>query len=316
MTRVLVTGASGLVGANLVLAFSGSLRVSAVYHSHPVRTPAVDSHRCDVTDAAAVASLVRHVRPDWIVHAAALANVDECERRPEEARSRNVAATRHVAAAAAASGARMVYLSTDAVFDGLMGWYHEEDAPGPLNEYARTKLGGEEAARTLAPDALIIRTNIYGWNMQPKESLAEWVRGRLIAGTPVDGFTDVYFCPLLVNDLAEMIRRMIQDTLSGVYHVAGSERCSKHGFARRLAEVFGLDPDLVRRASVADSPLVARRPRDTSLSTDKLRRDLGIALPGLDEGLHRFKTLGDAGYPARLRALGAEAQEARGNADR
>ncbi len=316
MTRVLVTGASGLVGANLVLALSGSCRVSAVYHRHPVRAAGAESRRCDVTDAAAVSSLVRHVRPDWIVHAAALANVDECERRPEEARSVNVAATRNVAAAAAASGARMMYLSTDAVFDGRTGWYHEEHAPGPLNEYARTKLAGEEIARTVAPEAVIIRTNIYGWNMQPKESLAEWVLGRVIGGTPVDGFTDVYFCPLLVNDLAEVIRRMIQDNLSGVYHVVGSERCSKHVFARRLAGAFGLDPDLVRPASVADSSLQAPRPRDTSLSTDKVHRDLGIALPGLDEGLHRFKALGDTGYLARLRALGADRQEAHRNADR
>ncbi len=157
--------------------------------------------------------------------------------------------------------------------------------------------------RDLLPDSLIIRTNIYGWNMQEKQSLAEWVLGRLERGEPVSGFRDVHFSPILVNDLADILLKMMKVNLSGTYHVGGRRRCSKYQFGRHLASVFGHDGGLIQPVSVSESQLAAPRPKDTSLDVAKVSQTLGLPMPKVIGGLRRFKLLRDTGYVARLRGL-------------
>jgi dTDP-4-dehydrorhamnose reductase len=213
----------------------------------------------------------------------------------------NVEMSGRLAALAAQTGAQFVYISSDSVFDGVRGSYAEEDQVKPVNAYARSKLDGETAVR-----ALVVRTNIYGWNMQPKTGLAEWILSQLESGSEVPGFQDVIFCPILVNDLGDAILEMLERKLSGLYHVAGSEPCSKYEFALHLAGTFGLDKALVRPSSIEQSTLQAPRPKNTSLRTARIHRALGRAMPSLDAGLLRFKALRDSGFVARLRQSGRE----------
>lgn len=144
--------------------------------------------------------------------------------------------------------------------------------------------------------------NFYGWNAQDKESLAEWVLGRLEKGESVPGFTDVFFSPLLVSDLVRVLFDLLQREMSGLYHVTGSERISKFEFARRVAATFGFDPKLVTPCCIEDAGLKAVRPRDTSLSTEKIRLAIGRAMPGVDAGLQAFKELRERGYPQKLKS--------------
>jgi dTDP-4-dehydrorhamnose reductase len=139
------------------------------------------------------------MRPAWIVHCAAATNVDWCESHPVECMRVNAEAAGALARAARSIGARLVYISTDSVFDGVSGGYRETDPVSPVNHYARSKASGESAVLDEIPDALVLRTNIYGWNLQSKHSLAEWALARLEGGEVVPGFRDVSFSPLLVN---------------------------------------------------------------------------------------------------------------------
>jgi dTDP-4-dehydrorhamnose reductase len=260
--------------------------------------------QADLTDAAAVAHLVKRARPAWIVHCAALTNLDWLEAHPQAAELGNVAASVHLAEAAAHVGARMLYISTDSVFDGRRGDYTEADEPAPLNVYARTKLAGEAAvASVLGERAVILRTNMFGWNLQAKTSLAEWVLGSLEAGKPINGFRDVWFSPLLVNDLAGICLALIARGLGGLYHAGSADGIDKHAFACEVAEVFGLDKRLITPVSLSGSALQAPRPLNTTLDSTKLARALGRPMPTVREGLQRFKALRDEGYPARLRAF-------------
>ena len=215
-----------------------------------------------------------------------------------------------LATVAAHFGSQFVYISSDSVFDGTRGGYAEEDDVAPVNAYARSKLEGEIAVRSASPDSLVVRTNIYGWNMQPKASLAEWILSRLEAGSEVPGFQDVVFCPILVNDLGEVILEMLGRRLTGLFHVAGSEACSKYEFALRLAGMFGLDRGLVRPTSVEHSALRAPRPKNTSLCTARVGRALDRPMPSLDAGLERFKALRDSGFVAHLKQPGTEERHA------
>jgi dTDP-4-dehydrorhamnose reductase len=143
--------------------------------------------------------------------------------------------------------------------------------------------------------------NIYGWNAQNKDSLAEWALRRLEAGQDVPGFADVFFTPILVNDLVPFLFRMLHDGMAGVYHVAGSERISKFEFACRVAATFGFDPARITPCLVKDMNRRATRPLDISLNTEKISMALGRSMPDVATGLARFRELRNRQYPQQLK---------------
>lgn len=261
MTRLMVTGASGLLGANLVLEAMGSHQVIAVTHRHPVAASGVAAYQVDLTDGRAARALVAETAPEWIVHCAAATDVDDCEQDPEFAQRLNRDMAAHVAAAAFAQEAAFLLISTDAVFDGETGNYDETAAPNPLSAYGRSKVAGEQAVLREYPKALVLRTNIYGWNARAKESLAEWFLHRCESGLRSPGWTDVWSTPILVNDLAGIVLRLLASGACGLYHVGGATCLSKYEFGRHVAAAFDFDPELIEAASVAEAGLAAPRAR-------------------------------------------------------
>jgi dTDP-4-dehydrorhamnose reductase len=301
---ILVTGASGLLGSNLILTgVKSGLEIGAVTNRHRICLAGARTRQIDLRDAGAVHSAIREAKPSAIIHCAAETSLDAAERDPEAARHINVEASGTLAAAAADLGAKFVYISTDAVFDGTRSWNKETDPVHPLSAYGQTKYEGEIASLQAHPGALIARINIYGWNALPKHSLAEWMLGKLETGETFPGFTDVYFCPMLVNDVADVLFEMLARKLKGVYHVCGSERISKFEFGVRIARAFGFDEKLVKRASVHNAPLVAQRALDISMATERVASATGRRMPSADEGLRRFAGLRSNGYLAELKAM-------------
>jgi dTDP-4-dehydrorhamnose reductase len=306
---MLVTGASGLLGANLALQWSeAGVDLTGVYHTHPVRSPGFAACQAELADRAAVQALIRDRAPGWVIHCAAATDVDWCEAHPAGAYRINAEGAGFVAAAARDAGAGLVYISTDAVFDGVRGGYAESDAPAPVNAYAHSKLAGERAVLAAHPAALVVRTNIFGWNARPKRSLAEWALARLEAGEDVPGWTDVVFNPLLANDLADLLLAAMERGLSGVVHFAARNAVSKYAFAQMVARTFGHDADRVRPTSIDDVSFAAPRPRNTTLAVDKACEALGRPMPTVEAGLARFRQLRESGFVNRLKQLVATPQ--------
>lgn len=304
--RILVTGASGLLGLNLALeAASAGHRVFGAANEHRPHTQRFTVLQADLLEEGALERLLEHTQPDWVIHCAALANVDACESAPELAQHLNAEIPAKLAHLVARGGARLVHISTDAVFDGQRGDYTESDPPNPLSVYARSKLAGERGVAAANPDAIIARVNLFGWSMSGRRSLAEFFVRSLQAGEQVNGFTDVIFCPLLVNDIAGLLLNMLELELHGLYHVVSRECLSKYEFGVRLAGQFGLDSELIRPISVAESGLKAARSPRLSLSTHKLSTDLGQPPPGISPAIRRFYTLFQQGYPQALRQMAA-----------
>jgi dTDP-4-dehydrorhamnose reductase len=307
---VLVTGASGLLGANLVLTLLDSgFDVAAASRRWLLRGTGIDAYRLDLDDPPVPEHLVAKVRPRWVIHCAALTDLDRCEDRPCEAERTNVDMSRRLAEAAARYGARFIYISTDSVFDGSRGGYSEADPPNPVNQYARSKLLGELAVREALPQSLIVRVNIFGWNAQPKRGLAEWILDQLEKSQPFPGFQDVVFNPLLVNDLGDILVRIMRSSLAGLFHLGSEEHWSKFEFARGIAEVFGLDPRLVRPAALAETPLRTPRPRITTLSTGRAQAALAMPMPSLWDSLERFRRFREAGMVRQLGSLLEESND-------
>jgi dTDP-4-dehydrorhamnose reductase len=299
---IVVTGASGLLGASVVtLARDLGREVVGICHRNLLRVPRTRICRADLSNRQAVRILFAALQPESIIHCAAATSVDWCEGHPELAEQVNVQASAFLAEVAQELNSQFVYISTDAVFDGSRGNYSETDRPAPLSVYAKSKLRGEEEVLRRHSSALIVRVSIYGWNVQPKQSIAEWVLDEIGAGRRVHGFADVYFCPMLANDLAEVLLTMLDRGLRGIYHVGSSERISKYDFAKRLAMTFNLGVDRVVPISIVAAKLRAPRPIDPSLNTEKIRAALGRPMPDIDSGLRQFRHLCESGYRNQLK---------------
>jgi len=299
---LVVTGASGLLGATVLLeAHKQGRPVAGLCHQHLLHIPDIPIHSVDLTDSSAIQKIFLSLRPMQIIHCAALTNVDWCEDHPEETNKMNADSSGYLAQLALGLGARFLHISTDAVFDGKRMNYAETDEPAPLNVYGNSKLRGEHEVLRQNPSSVVARVNIYGWNAQNKLSLAEWILDQLTKGKSVPGFTDVYFTPILVNDLADILFAALDRGLSGIYHIGGSERVSKYEFARRLALEFGFDPSQIVLTNVAHASLRAKRAPDMSMNTEKISAAVGRVMPNIDSGLRRFRELRDAGYLQRLK---------------
>ena len=300
--KILVTGASGLLGLNLSLLEIGTHTIVGVDRAKLADTP-FELIRAELTQPGLFSRLIDEVRPDAVIHTAANANVDSCESDPQGARYLNGELPGELAASVARKGIRFIHISTDAVFDGTKdGIYTETDAPNPLSVYAQTKLLGEQTVLSANPNAIVARVNFFGWSLSGTRSLSEFFYNKLSAGETCNGFTDVYFCPMFVGDLAETLVRMLDKGLSGLYHVVGAEALSKYEFGRRIARQFGFDEVLVIPKSVEESGLKARRSHNLRLSVNKLSTALGKEIPGVSTGIERFYTQAQQGYPQKMRS--------------
>lgn len=303
MTRILVTGASGLLGLNFALRYHADHQVSGVVHRNPLHNPPFRQIVADLSDVETLQAVLDQTEPEVVLHCAALANIDECERDPQRAFQVNVALPAGLARLAARDGFRLVHLSTDAVFDGQRGDYTEEDLPNPLSVYARTKWQSEQQVLEVCPQALVARVNFYGWSLSGQRSLGEFFYYNLKQGRAVKGFTDVIFCPLEATQLADLLLRLVEKGAAGLYHVVSSECQSKYAFGVSIARRFGLDENLIEPVSVMEGGLVARRSPNLRLRTDKLAAALGEPPPGQAAALDRFYQLFMAGYPQQIRSL-------------
>ncbi len=282
----LITGASGLLGHPLVTALrAGGHAVTAIRSTHPVGISGVREIALDITHGAAVTRVIADSRPDVIVHAAGLTNVDECERDPDGARKLHVDATRYVADEGARVGAKLVYISTDHLWDGTQAMVDEGVPTYPINAYAHTKLEGETIALASSGTALSIRTNFFGPGRPWRKSLSDWILERLGEGAALNMFTDAYFTPIALDHLIRLLIDCVRLDCAGLLNLAGGERLSKYDFAMALATAAGFSGASIRRASVASFGFAAPRPRDMSLDTSRAAAILGHPLPSVAESI-------------------------------
>ncbi len=299
--KLLITGVTGLLGLNIAVDAARDHEVLGVARRQLAGTP-FTFVGLDLLAPGAIDDLLAQTRPEAVIHCAALADIDLCEREPELARSTNTMLPASLAEACLRRRIRLVHISTDAVFDGAKsGAYTESDVPNPIGVYARTKLEGEQAVLSVAPLAIVARVNFYGWSLSGKRSLAEFFFGNLSRGSSVSGFTDVTFCPMLANQLGFLLVMMLNSGLHGLYHVVGGIPMTKFQFGVELARQFGLDEGKIQPLSVDRSTLPARRAHNLWLSTHKLSTDLGVGLPELSTGLAQFHEQYRQGYPQKLR---------------
>lgn len=235
------------------------------YVDHP--PPIGEGLKLDLTDPGEVRRRIIDSEPDLVFHAAALTDVDRCEVDRDLAMKINFRGTELVRDAASDSGAFVIYVSSDYVFDGDRGCYREDDQTDPVNRYGQTKLLGEGGCDCVARTSVI-----YGaLPARGKVNFALWLIERLRAGDEVKIVTDQIITPTLNTNLAKMILEAGERKLEGIYHMAGATRISRYDFAVEIARGFGLDEGLIAPSKMEEMSWKAKRPVDSSLDTGKVR---------------------------------------------
>jgi len=302
MARILIPGASGLLGINFALETMNKHELVAIDRGKLTRAP-FRVLNGDLLNAETLDSALDFARPQWLINCAALADLEACENNPGMSRRLNIDLPAQMAQACKVRGISFVHISTDAVFDGEKnGFYTEEDSPNPLGVYAQTKLDGEQAVFAENANAIVARVNFYGWSLSGRRSLAEFFHHNLTHQKSMSGFTDVKFCPMLVNDTARILIKMLQKNMSGLYHLVGPQAMSKYQFGVEIARRFGLKASEISPKSINTSSLIARRAHNLCLSTQKLSTALGESLPEFSTGLNEFYTQFEQGYPQKIRS--------------
>jgi dTDP-4-dehydrorhamnose reductase len=292
VARVLVTGASGLVGSRLVVRLRAHHQVDGTYHSHHpafLDHPAEQLHRVDVRDTVDLRHLLLQVRPEVLIHCAAMTNVDACESQPDEAYASNVAPVEAIASWQRGSGARVVLMSTDYVFDGRSPPYEVDAKPNPLCVYSRTKAQAEEFTRAI-PQSLIARsTVIYGADFgHLKRNFATWLIDELRAGRSVRVVDDQWGTPTISENIAEFLDLAVERSVSGIIHATVDECVPRHEFALRIARRFNLDTSLIKPAKTAELKQPARRPEKPCMSVKRTEEILGVKAWSITRSLDLF----------------------------
>lgn len=296
---ILVTGCTGLLGSNLCYLLKDEYRVVGTSRS-PLEMTGVEWVKGDISDPDFDKAVMAGDHFDAVVHCAALTNVDRCEEEPDLAMQMNRDASIRLAQAAVSDGAKFVFISTDAVFSGdKSSPYTEVDLVDPVNVYGLSKVQAEEAV-LLLDDALVLRTNMHGFNYLDKTSFSEWILSALRREERLRMFDDVRFSALFVNDLVNGIRKAIEADLSGLYHLASRDSMTKYEFGLSLAKVAGLQGE-IEPVSVDDMSFVAQRSKNMALDSRKLSAALDVMMPSMQEGIVRYVTLEQEGYPAMLK---------------
>lgn len=295
MPRVLVTGGNGLLGTKVITQLLDGESAEIVSTS---REPCANGYlgdfpfvQLDITDQARVNRTFGEVRPDVVIHTAAMTDVDGCERQRDEALAVNVAGTEHVARACEAIGARLVHLSTEYVFDGQAGPYSEDDPTNPLGWYAQTKLESEQRVAALSSNWCVGRTTVlYGQARHVRPNFVTWLIGRLEDGQSATIVTDQIGSPTLADNLAEMVLAMADSERQGVYNAVGDTVISRYDFARLAARVFELDESLLKPITTDQLAQAAPRPLQAGLRMERFKAHFpSVAVLSAEAGLRALR---------------------------
>lgn len=293
--KIFITGGSGLLGR--VLAFELIKKnelVSSYYHNYiGIKNNNFSSVNIDICDINSL-KVIENTSPDVIIHAAALTDLEFCEKNPEIAYKINVDGTKNVFKVAEKCNAKIVYICTDYIFGGEKRnhSYAESDNPNPSSIYAKTKLQGEEIIKETYDNFISVRTSLYGWSLT-KPSFASWIINSLREGKRIYVLSDQISSMLFTNDLAKILNKMLEYNLKGIYNVASADSMSKYNFALKIAEIFNLNKNLIEPITLDDFiqkfSLSANRPKNVSLDVSKIENGLGGQMPDIIEGIVSMK---------------------------
>ena len=284
--KLLIIGASGVLGRRLYNdAIKKKWQMLGTYCSHECKGL---SH-LDLKDRKSVEKIFNSFKPEVVILAGGITDVDLCESKPGLAKEVNIKGTLTLAKKAKEYETRLVFLSTDYVFDGKNGPYGEKDAPHPINIYGRTKLEGEDIVKSLSKDSLIVRTaQLYGTDPRAKNFAIKIIRN-MKNKKKVYAADDFYCTPTHSNSLSACIIDLLEKQRTGVYNAAGMDFINRYEYVEKIAKIFSLDKGLIVKVKLKDLGLKAKRPKKAGLRIDRIKKDIAPPLYDCEKGLGILK---------------------------
>ena len=289
--KILITGANGLLGQKLVGLLANQPDVDLIATARGAnRLPTTEGYTylpMDITDRQQVLDVITQVRPDAVIHGAAMTDVDKCEVDKDGCWAQNVTAVESIVAACQAVDAFLCHVSTDFIFDGAAGPYSEEAEGNPISFYGWSKYAAEKVVQHAPVRWGIARTVlVYGIaHDMSRSNIILWVKKSLEDGKTIKVVTDQFRSPTLAEDLAAGCALIAQKQATGIFNISGKEVLTPHEMAVQTADYFGLDKSLISEATAATFQQTARRPPRTGFIIDKARRELGYEPRSFGEGI-------------------------------
>lgn len=286
MKKILLTGSSGMLGKDIYSLFNSSNKfyVFGIDKIKNNQIPVENQFIGDLSDPEFLLNTLNRISPDIIIHCAAIVNLQICETNKELANSIHIEATK-ILANFDPINTKLIYISTDSIFDGERGNYLETDKTNPLNYYAKSKLLGEEAAK-LNSNHLIVRTNIFGFNIPLKKSLAEWALENFNHKNKIFGFTDIIFNAIYTKFFASILYNLVKKDINGIINLASKNNLSKYSFLKYLESIYLKEHNLIKPNLSSKIEFEIIRPKNTTLNVDKL---LSISdVPTIEEGIEEL----------------------------
>jgi dTDP-4-dehydrorhamnose reductase len=303
LKRLFLTGGSGLLALNWALLCHETWDVFLGIHTHKIFPTFAATVQLSQPTTQHLITVLSEISPHLVVNTAAATNIEYCELHPEIAFEVNVVFAEQLACACNHLMIPLVHLSTDHIFDGSFPFATEDSAPHPLNVYGQTKAEAESRVLNDCKDALIIRTNFYGWGTSYRYSMTDKIIQTLTNANVYTAFSDVYFTPILISDLVSSILALVELGANGIFHVVGDQRLSKYDFCLLLAKTFGFKSSLLQPISIDDVPALVQRPKDMSLSNLKATQWLNRSFGSVVEGLSCLRDQSNQGYQKELQQL-------------
>jgi len=301
--NLFITGGSGLLALNWAAVMRDRFVVTLGMHKSQVGLQGVKTVSLNLESTTEILTAFEQIRPQLVIHTAGLTSVEKCEADPKLAHHVNVELTQNLAQVCAQLSVPMVHISTDHLFSGKLPWLDEMQAVVPLNVYAGTKAEGELRVLASGPQVMVVRTNFYGWGPSYRQSFSDWIITSLRNGNSVTLFEDAFYTPIVIEALINAVHELVSRSASGIFHVVGDERISKHQFGLKIAERFQLNAELIRAGKLVDQHALTLRPRDMSLSNAKTCRAIGRTLGGVDEHLQLLLRQYQTGLAEELQNL-------------
>jgi dTDP-4-dehydrorhamnose reductase len=294
--KIGITGASGMLGSAIVSLISKSHQVLATSRSKGLDVKGVEWDCFDLTNFKLLNLWLEKSKPDMVIHCAAIVDINFCEDNIVLANALHVETTKIIANYLKTNNGRLIYISTDSVFDGKKkGYYNETDKANPLNVYAKTKLMGEKYTQLLER-GLVLRTNIIGLKKKNNNSLVGWILQGLKNNIPLNLFHDVYFSPIAVDKLSLIIKKIIDNPIYGLYNCASRDSVSKYEFGKKMSEIFKLSDLKINRVSIDFMKFKATRPKNMALDISKISSDLSHDIPDVQDSIKFIKNQFDENY--------------------
>ncbi|OPY32514.1 MAG: dTDP-4-dehydrorhamnose reductase [Methanomassiliicoccales archaeon PtaU1.Bin124] len=291
MSRVAVIGGSGLLGQSLVAqSVNRGDKVLSTYQSRPFPMSGVENIRLNMSDPVEVQKVLRSFAPEFVILPAAMTNVDECERSPTKAWEINAEGPLNVAQTCKGLRVKLLYVSTDYVFNGLKGTeYYEFESPDPISVYGQTKLEGERCVMDADKHNLVCRVSVlYGWNSL-KDNFVTWAIKELRQGKEINLFEDQWVSPTYAPHCAEVLLKLVRSDNKGILHTSGPDCMNRYEMGLAIAKEFKLDQKLVKAIKTKDGNLQARRPGRSCLCVDKAESLLQVSMLPFSEGLKQMR---------------------------